>query len=90
MHLSPPSISLSVHPLKVEAAEAALLPAVLATLEEDSPTARLASCRIVSHFVQNFRDKEPDKLLKVYPGRTHHRAPVPVLMSNPGGRRVGG
>ncbi|XP_049644535.1 dynein axonemal assembly factor 5 [Suncus etruscus] len=52
---------------QVESAEAALLPAVLATLEEDSPTARLASCRIVSHFVQNFRDDEPDKLLKVYP-----------------------
>lgn len=47
------------------------MPQVLATLEDDSQTTRLVSCRIISAFLKNSGDTmEPEKFLRVYPGKT--------------------
>lgn len=47
------------------------MPAVLAALEEDSQTARLTSCRIISVFLKTSGGAtDPDKFIKIYPGRT--------------------
>lgn len=76
--------------LQVEAAQATLMPAVLAALEEDSPTARLVSCHIVSHFLKTSRDAaDPDRLLKVYPGRTLPRSTGPCSHTRSPGGRIG-
>ncbi|XP_004629637.1 dynein assembly factor 5, axonemal [Octodon degus] len=46
----------------------ALLPQVLATLEEDMQTTRLISCRIINIFLKTSGDVvDPDKFLKIYP-----------------------
>lgn len=46
------------------------MPQVLATLEDDSQTTRLVSCRIISVFLKNSGDTmEPEKFLRVYPGK---------------------
>ncbi|XP_075831016.1 dynein axonemal assembly factor 5 isoform X1 [Microtus pennsylvanicus] len=53
---------------KVQEAQETLMPQVLATLEDDSQTTRLVSCRIISVFLKNSGDTmEPEKFLKVYP-----------------------
>lgn len=57
--------------LQVQEAQETLMPQVLATLEDDSQTTRLISCRIISRFLKNSGDTmEPEKFLKVYPGET--------------------
>lgn len=56
--------------LQVQEAQETLMPQVLATLEDDSQTTRLISCRIISMFLKNSGDAmEPEKFLKVYPGK---------------------
>lgn len=56
--------------LQVQEAQETLMPQVLATLEDDSQTTRLLSCRIISMFLRNSGDTmEPEKFLKVYPGK---------------------
>ncbi|GAB1290384.1 Dynein axonemal assembly factor 5 [Apodemus speciosus] len=53
---------------QVQEAQETLMPQVLATLEDDSQTTRLISCRIISMFLKNSGDTmEPEKFLKVYP-----------------------
>uniref|UniRef100_A0ABK0LLB4 Dynein, axonemal, assembly factor 5 n=1 Tax=Rattus norvegicus TaxID=10116 RepID=A0ABK0LLB4_RAT len=53
---------------QVQEAQETLMPQVLATLEDDSQTTRLISCRIISRFLKNSGDTmEPEKFLKVYP-----------------------
>ncbi|XP_050019176.1 dynein axonemal assembly factor 5 isoform X1 [Alexandromys fortis] len=53
---------------QVQEAQETLMPQVLATLEDDSQTTRLVSCRIISVFLKNSGDTmEPEKFLKVYP-----------------------
>ncbi|XP_021496379.1 dynein axonemal assembly factor 5 isoform X2 [Meriones unguiculatus] len=53
---------------QVQEAQETLMPRVLATLEDDSQTTRLVSCRIISMFLKNSGDTmEPEKFLKVYP-----------------------
>ncbi|KAH0517829.1 Dynein assembly factor 5, axonemal [Microtus ochrogaster] len=55
---------------QVQEAQETLMPQVLATLEDDSQTTRLVSCRIISVFLKNSGDTmEPEKFLKVYPGK---------------------
>ncbi|XP_007941344.1 dynein axonemal assembly factor 5 [Orycteropus afer afer] len=45
-----------------------LMPQLVTTLEEDSQTSRLVSCRIINLFLQTSGDtNEPDGLLKIYP-----------------------
>ena len=57
--------------LQVQEAQETLMPQVLATLEDDSQTTRLMSCRIINMFLKNSGDTmEPEKFLKVYPGKT--------------------
>lgn len=53
---------------QVQGVREVLLPLVLTTLEEDSQTTRLTSCRIVSAFLKSCGGAtEPDKFIKVYP-----------------------
>ncbi|XP_013008094.2 dynein axonemal assembly factor 5 [Cavia porcellus] len=53
---------------QVQDVQDALLPRVLATLEEDLQTARLISCRIINIFLKTSGDViDPDKFIKIYP-----------------------
>ncbi|KAM6157055.1 dynein axonemal assembly factor 5 [Erethizon dorsatum] len=53
---------------QVQDVQDALLPQVLATLEEDVQTTRLISCRIINIFLKTSGDvMDPDKFIKVYP-----------------------
>lgn len=57
--------------LQVQEVQETLMPQVLTTLEEDSQTARLLSCRIVGVFLKaSDGATEPDKFIKIYPGST--------------------
>lgn len=48
-----------------------LMPQVLSTLEEDSQMTRLTSCRIIDVFLKTSGGAiDPDKFIKIYPGRT--------------------
>lgn len=47
------------------------MPQLLTTLEEDSQTTRLVSCRIINMFLKTPGGAvDPDKFMKIYPGRT--------------------
>ena len=47
------------------------MPQVLTTLEEDSKMTRLISCRIINTFLKTSGGMtDPEKLIKIYPGRT--------------------
>lgn len=47
------------------------MPQVLSTLEEDSQMTRLTSCRIINVFLKTSGGViDPDKFIKIYPGRT--------------------
>ncbi|XP_045140257.1 dynein axonemal assembly factor 5 [Echinops telfairi] len=49
-------------------AQGALMPQVLTVLEEESPTARLLSCRVTNLFLETAGDqREPEQLLRIYP-----------------------
>ncbi|XP_003481014.1 dynein assembly factor 5, axonemal isoform X1 [Sus scrofa] len=53
---------------QVQEVQETLMPQVLTTLEEDSQTARLLSCRIVGVFLKaSDGATEPDKFIKIYP-----------------------
>ncbi|XP_008849669.1 dynein assembly factor 5, axonemal isoform X2 [Nannospalax galili] len=53
---------------QVQEIQETLMPHVLATLEDDSQTTRLVSCRIVNMFLKTSgHTMESDRLLKVYP-----------------------
>lgn len=57
--------------LQMQEVREALMPQVLATLEEDAQTTRLISCRVLNTFLKTAGDTmDPDKLIKIYPGRT--------------------
>ena len=48
-----------------------LMPQILTTLEEDSQMTRLISCRIINVFLKTSDGViDPDKFIKIYPGRT--------------------
>lgn len=56
------------------------MPQILTTLEEDSPTTRLVSCRIIDIFLKTPGGViNPDKFIKIYPGRTCFFSKVYVL-----------
>lgn len=47
------------------------MPQILTTLEEDSQMTRLISCRIINLFLKTSNGViDPDKFIKIYPGRT--------------------
>lgn len=47
------------------------MPQVLSSLEEDSQMTRLTSCRIINVFLKTSGGViDPDKFIKIYPGRT--------------------
>ncbi|XP_036095862.1 dynein assembly factor 5, axonemal [Molossus molossus] len=53
---------------QVQAARETLMPQVLTTLEEDSQTARLVSCRIIRLFLKTPGGAmDPDKFIRIYP-----------------------
>lgn len=57
--------------LQVQGARETLTPQVLTTLEEDSQTTRLLSCRIIDVFLKTPGSAvDPDKFIKIYSGRT--------------------
>ncbi|XP_027778578.2 dynein axonemal assembly factor 5 [Marmota flaviventris] len=53
---------------QMQEVQEALMPQVLATLEEDAQTTRLISCRVLNTFLKTAGDTmDPDKLIKIYP-----------------------
>ncbi|XP_047389547.1 dynein axonemal assembly factor 5 [Sciurus carolinensis] len=53
---------------QMQEVQEALMPQVLATLEEDVQTTRLISCRVLNTFLKTTGDTmDPDKLIKIYP-----------------------
>ncbi|KAI5221447.1 dynein axonemal assembly factor 5 [Manis pentadactyla] len=53
---------------QIQDVQETLMPQILTTLEEDSPTTRLVSCRIIDIFLKNPGGViNPDKFIKIYP-----------------------
>lgn len=78
-----PDVLSPICDLQVQEAQETLMPQVLATLEDDSQTTRLVSCRIISTFLKNSGDTmEPEKFLRVYPGKTLGVGGYKKLFSN--------
>lgn len=47
------------------------MPHILTTLEEDSQMTRLISCQIINRFLKSSSGIiDPDKFIRIYPGRT--------------------
>lgn len=73
--VSPPRTDMShvvcVCRLQIQDVQETLMPQVLTTLEEDSQMTRLISCRIINTFLKTSGSMtDPEKLIKIYPGRT--------------------
>jgi len=57
--------------LQIQDMQETLMPQILTTLEEDSQMTRLISCRIINLFLKTSNGViDPDKFIKIYPGRT--------------------
>lgn len=57
--------------LQIQEVQETLMPQILTTLEEDSQMTRLISCRIINVFLKTSDGViDPDKFIKIYPGRT--------------------
>lgn len=68
-HLFPCIYPPPSHDLQIVQVQDVLMPQVLTTLEEDSKTSRLVSCRIIKALLGICgQHLDPDKLNKIYPG----------------------
>ena len=57
--------------LQIQDMQKTLMPQILTTLEEDSQMTRLISCQIINLFLKTSSGViDPDKFIKIYPGRT--------------------